>query len=857
MLADNKTDSSNDGLKSEENEKGSWEYWELPVVITSVVLIFLVAIILRSTLLGYYGFYEPDDYYHYSVIRAAIAHNFIVPLYLSISGGPAHTIVSEPRGLYYTVLFPYFFLRYFGISAFTIMRHISIFFGLLDIIGAYLLARYLSKDRLFALLVMAFVALNMGDAARTSALIFRGDGFVTIFLLLALVCALASFKAKARKNKIMLAVLAGFTLSLANFVWNGAPFTTVVFLLFYLLVLLFGFTFEDKKLFEDAKYLLITFVVWFAFVSMYRSAVLIMGQSFTGPHFILIFVLLLAGLFMLEWLSKASKVKEMNSYERFFLFFIIFVIAFFALFVVLPGYMMSIIQNGSFLILSSNRFSETIQELQPPSFAFLFASFNQQLYLVPMDYPLIWSTSVSGAAKIFFWFLVVIFTLPYFFMQIYDSNGFANGKPKVLFDYHEPLLALVAYFVTTAYLQMSAIRFNSLISVPLSIFAAYTVYWLLMFAKRLHKFVYYFGLLVVLYLVFDIVNVSWRYTLSIAPADEICLPQFFCYNPKDPPVVQALTWLKYNSPSNSVVLTLWPDGSLVEGIANRTSVTDSVGSQNASKADPFAEWLFNASPDGKFLLSPINGKPNYLLVRYAWLAETGGIYTESGYNASAFYNKTLVNDTIRSLLSRMHVTSLSQLNSSQANEVGAEVNSYIESLFGYAAFGTTSEAPNKTAVVFTFRQLQPETKELNNSTAQFIIENVNGTKKVSALLYIDNNVVGRRILPFANVILYNMVNANYTVIPINTTEPGLYSLLISYSSTPRSTLPINITGAFMLAPGLAKSNMVKFLYLCGYTSCAWDNNIASLKLVYANLDTKIFKIEYNDSNASIASIHYN
>jgi len=353
-----------------------------------------------------------------------------------------------------------------------------------------------------------------------------------------------------------------------------------------------------------------------------------------------------------------------------------------------------------------------------------------------------------------------------------------------------------------------------------------------------------------------IIKTDMFYSSSLFPADEICLPQFFCTNPQNPPVVQALSWLKNNSASNSVVLTLWPDGSLVEGIANRTSVTDSVGSQNGTKADPFASWLFNASDDAKFLLSPINGKPNYLLVRYPWLLETGGIYTESGYNASSFYNKTLVNNTINLLLSKLHVKSLSQLNSTEANQVGETVNSYIESLFGYATFGSLNEQANKTAELFTFTNLQPATAQLQNSTAKLLIEHVNNTEKVAAFLYINNNVVGREVMPFANVILYNIVNTNSTVIPTNTTAQGLYSLLVDYSTTPSTSLPVNITGAYLLAPGLAKSNMVKFLYMCDYTSCPWNNNIASLKLVYNNLDTKIFEIQYNDSNATIASLHY-
>ncbi|EQD43325.1 hypothetical protein B2A_09940, partial [mine drainage metagenome] len=78
-----------------------------------------------------------------------------------------------------------------------------------------------------------------------------------------------------------------------------------------------------------------------------------------------------------------------------------------------------------------------------------------------------------------------------------------------------------------------------------------------------------------------------------------------------------------------------PDGSVVEGWANRTSVTDSVGSQNASKANPFAAWLFNSSSDPQFLSSKINGKPDYFIARYTWMIETQGIYTESNLTANA------------------------------------------------------------------------------------------------------------------------------------------------------------------------------------------------------------------------------
>ena len=57
---------------------------------------------------------------------------------------------------------------------------------------------------------------------------------------------------------------------------------------------------------------------------------------------------------------------------------------------------------------------------------------------------------------------------------------------------------------------------------------------------------------------------------------------------------------------------------------------------------------------------------------------------------------------------------------------------------------------------------------------------------------------------------------------------------------------MNITKAYMLGVGFG-GNMAKFLFLCGPASCARDNSLASLQMVYVNPDTKIFRIVYNES----------
>ncbi|MDE1762463.1 MAG: hypothetical protein KGH78_04720, partial [Candidatus Micrarchaeota archaeon] len=115
-----------------------------------LLIIAAVTIYYRVPLLKFYGFYEPDGFYHYAVVRAAINAGFAVPHVLGISGYPAHAAVTEPSGLYWVTLFPYAILQYAGVSYYTVMRLVPVLFAILDIIGAIYLLRYFNKDRFLA-----------------------------------------------------------------------------------------------------------------------------------------------------------------------------------------------------------------------------------------------------------------------------------------------------------------------------------------------------------------------------------------------------------------------------------------------------------------------------------------------------------------------------------------------------------------------------------------------------------------------------------------------------------------------------------------------------------------------------------
>ena len=817
----------------------------------AVIVIIAVGIYLRSSMLKFAGFYEPDGWYHYSVVRAAVNNNFTIPLRLGISGWPGSTVVSEPKGLYWVTLLPYFFLRFAGVSYYYIMRHMAILFGLLDMLGAYLLARLLSKDKFFLLLVLALVAMSAGDAARTSALIYRGDGFITIFLMIALLFEAYIFKAESKNEKVVYAALSGLFLSFGNFVWNGAPFAFIIYIVSFLLILVYSFVKKRSEILENCKYVLLALIIWFASVSAmtYGGQITAGYQILAGPGFLLVFPVLAIAWYIARTINERKYIESVPERLGFIAAFVI--IGALAVWAIDPSLIANIFVNNGIIVV--NAFDATIQELTPPTYNFLFASFGFTLYTTPMSIIMFLPTillsgisSISFARTFFdmaFWFIMILGFIPYFFMKVYDSGGFLSGNARWRAGIDVEMLIITVYFATTGFLQIYAIRFNSLIAPPLAILGAYTMYWMVLQAKKLDRtsimgiagigFLFvvtalmlgytasnnvssnlltdmaislpiaaviaggtYFaasatgkweivGFVVIAILIIFVFYWDLAYSGSLVPADTM-----------NPQMYSALAWLKNNSASNSVVLTLWPDGSVVEGVANRTSVMDSVGSQNVTKSQLFAQWILNSSSEGSALTSSTFGRPNYLVVRYVWLfGETAGIFQESGYNTS--------------------------LESNYAYAPLASFNEYSNSTVNTLEFTNNPSGPGIDVVTLMYK----------NATMKSYISEGSG-----------------RISPFSAVAFYNQNTDNFSIVNqtgFNVTNGE--TLLIEYSSVPKPGIAMNVTGAIIFAQGMASSNMLKFLYFCNSNECAWNSSTASMRLVFQNTDTRIFRISYNSS----------
>ncbi len=820
-----------------------------------ILVLMVIAVYLRSTMLKFYGFYEPDGFYYFSVIRAAVSNGLRVPNILSISGWPSHQPVTEAQGIFLITILPYSILRFFGVSYYDVMRLVPVAFALMEMACAYIISRYLSKDKLLGFLSMAFVGLSMGNAARTSALIYRGDSFVTLFLMVALILFIAVFKEENRSKKLVLALLAGIALATANMSWNGSPFADMTFVFSFLIIVALSFILRKERILNDSKYILLAILTWYVTALMVHAMGFIEGQQFVDPTFIPVLISISA-----FWAVASYATERIGSIpflrggaSRLFALILVLVLGIGLFTVAEPSIVYNVFIGNGF-VTSPGSFGTTIQELQPPTGSFLYTSFGVNLFTTPPTILMFLSQYLLGSQNVLWTsyvgvmgiILLFLAFLPYLFMQVYDSGGFLSGNARLRLDLDVTMAVIIAYFILTAYLQMHAIRFNSLVSIPLAIISAYTIYWLISFAKgaksgRALVFVAFTTLFVVslvmlVYFAFQMLLPEIMFGIGIIagiactylyasprPGMEdkhyatlvyalgaIFLIAFFAvlltydniYSQSlsqadsiNPSFLGALQWLKANSPSNSVVLTLWPDGSVVEGVANRTSVTDSVGSQNGTKMTPFAAWLLNSSSDPSFLTSRITGKPNYLLVRSTWLIETQGIYTEANITA----NQTLFG-----------YLPFTEFEESQINATTKQLTfRYTPSGYPYAAINLKATANASQDSVFGYVQQSPT-----------------------------------QTSPFSTVGFYNQANGNYTLVQQQSNASNGETMVVVTSPVPRPTFFLNITGAYLFAPGLGNSNMVKFLFFCGSASCAWNNNQSSMKLVYQNTDTKIFQISY-------------
>ncbi len=728
------------------------------VMIVLIAAILVIAIWLRSGLLQYQGLFEPDGFFYYTAIKQAIADGFVVTHSVTLSGYPLHNHLGESAGLLYFVLIPYVFLQYFGVSAYDIMRTIAILFGIVDAVLAYYFVKYMANSKMLGLLAMFFVATSSGNIARTAGGIFRGDSFISAFVLIALIAMLKVLNENSWDRKYLYATVAALAVGVGCSIWNGGYFVVAVYLCSMMIMAMYGFVAADRRELESMLLLMASLLVGWLIYWLF----IWVGVANTSPvsdptNFFVMFVpiLLFAAVSraIIGASSDSAKAITGNVWRR--LGFMVIAVALGILVVsLLYGQTIyGILVEGG--VVGTGNIGATTQELQKPTLGFLESSFGLQLIMAPLG--------------------LIIFIL-----LGHVTGGTRHLRVKALkLNFNYGFIVAFAYLLLTGYLQYSAIRYNALISMPIALFAAYAVYavgkllkdYAVVLGGTQIRLVYVYTGFVLALLAFQTVTAAGQ-SFSSGQADGIN-PQF----------LGAMTWLSNNTASNATVLALWPDGSVVEGWGNRTSLMDSVGGENGARITAYANFLGNTSPDSQYLYYHAH-KPQYIVVRTFWMAELGGLLAES--------------NTIQNL-----------------------------SNYGYEPLQNISIGGNSTYEMYSFSSPYYRAQLLIGTAS-------NGSRRVAALLGQPGSTVA---VPMEHVIFENASDGNYSVVNTQNSSAN-YTLMISYVGR-------NITGAMILSPALPYSNLFKLLYECNYAQCAYDNANVTARAVFMNADTKILQMTYH------------
>ncbi len=674
------------------------------VMVAIAIAIIALAIWLRTGLLQYQGLFEPDAFFYYTAIKQAVANGFVLSKTVALSGYPYHSGFNEAPGVAYMTLIPYYFLRFTGLSLLSVMRWVPIGFGILDAIAAYFLVQYLSKSRVLGLLAMFFVAASSGNIARTAGAVYRGDTFVSFFAMIALIAMLMVLYVDNEKKRYIYTAITALLVSLGPVVWNGGVLVPALFVAATTCIVLYGFVASSQKTLKSGILLLVAMLVAYFLDQVYLAMSVINQSVFTSIDFFILYVPLALGAILMYYLISARHTLKQGSIGSqllgsIFNRSVILVFAALILLVVMATffapYLKNVLTNGN-SIYQQNNVAATTQELQPPTYGFIFASFGLQLYLAPIG--------------------VLMFLL---FAHVHGNTSYLRkGKLSVNMNYG--FVVIFVYLAASTYLQLGAIRYNSIISIPLALFSAYAIYSIFKLIQPYSivvaradvplKFVW-IGV-VFAFLVLQVALTAGQ-SFGSVQADGI-----------NPYFLQAMVWLSQNTPQNATVLPLWPDGSVVEGWGNRQAFMDSVGGENGTRILQFGQFLFNTSPDQNYLINNAY-KPDYILVRNFWFDELGGIAIEA------------------------NITNLSQ--------------------YGYDVMSGFSIGGNQSQQIYQFTS--------GTYAAQLVVTpNANGTRSLVALIapYGSN-----QYLPIKHILFINGTTGNYTQIDSNYSQALNYTLLIS------------------------------------------------------------------------------
>lgn len=198
--------------------------------------------------------------------------------------------------------------------------------------------------------------------------------------------------------------------------------------------------------------------------------------------------------------------------------------------------------------------------------------------------------------------------------------------------------AILSILIITMPLFMLQERWSILVALPIAILAGIGLKGLwdlkgILFPEQTIKIM--IGSIIALTIILAVIQ-----TMRTIPAES-----------QTPSLFNALNYMALNTSPHSTYLTLWDDGSFIEGIATRTSYTDSVSGLNGTRVQAFDSFLL-ANATNLTYLGQI--KPDYLFIRRYWL-EAG--YVPSFEKEIGLSNVPFNNTNYALLLKQQNISS--------------------------------------------------------------------------------------------------------------------------------------------------------------------------------------------------------
>lgn len=484
---------------------------------TVLFSIFLVALALRLVTARYSLLLEADPWYHFK-IASILLESGEYPIYEYYSRYPFGSFVASPPGLYYLPVYLYKVIGFTGISFFRVFQLLPAITGSLIIFPLYLLTKELYNKKIGFLAPFLF-ALSPAGIERGLAGFYRGE----VFMLFAMLFVFYFF-IRSVKETPYYSIPAAFFVFFSGLLWSGWPLTLTILTSTAILGALANY-YKNRHSSELIISYAITcgfglFLIYLFKIGFYRHEYNLMKTGVFAFGFILL-LLVIVSMIMLEAINRSLKKQAFK-----------------------PWLPVVFLATGLAMAYNAGLPQRILQEYYRSLES--VRGIGLTLVYLPTH---VWRLGIAEQQSVSLDYLLGIFSV----LLIIAPVGLLFVLKEKLSLPKAFSLSFIAILVSLLIFQ---VRFTFLATPALCLLGAFPLYYLLARSDWSR----YISLTLIFLLFSANVYVANNFSSSIEPVvgDDL---------------YEALTWIKQNTPEDSIILSWWDYTGPIMAIADRRTVT--------------------------------------------------------------------------------------------------------------------------------------------------------------------------------------------------------------------------------------------------------------------------------------------